>query len=307
MPSHLGSWFGLRIVFGPSVEIAGLVHRLRLNVEALKDLSDAPWPETMRHGRALPAYLLHRQAELTVVDRAAISIDLVAIAGAMEDDMRQAGRQTICWLYGIARTSRHGLTGMYALPGLYEALPFGPQLLERAGRRAMLDASLAWHESVSRCVDLRAVIAAVRSEFDEERQRPQVPLPGLYLRQHWSPAHMHVAYVGWILHVRLLAAEFAGRGWPEDPFAPPGTPLHRVERGGALLGAWSVGKNGVPDGGNRRDDLCLSLSDQALGRPAMGDALPPEVSRIQGSAAPGPFALPLPPSGPATVGQPDRR
>lgn len=61
------------------------------------------------------------------------------------------------------------------------------------------------------------------------------------------------------LCLRLLAAELDGSPWPEDDFAPPGTPLVRVEREGKLVFAYSVGENGVDDGGNTKKDLCFPL------------------------------------------------
>ncbi len=47
----------------------------------------------------------------------------------------------------------------------------------------------------------------------------------------------------------VLCAELTGGPWPADRCAPAGTILRRLERDGRLIAAYSVGRNGVDDGG----------------------------------------------------------
>jgi hypothetical protein len=58
-----------------------------------------------------------------------------------------------------------------------------------------------------------------------------------------------------ILHCRVLIAELRKTSWPVDVFFDPNAkPLHRVERNGKLIGTYSVGLNGVDDGGIKGSD-----------------------------------------------------
>jgi len=52
----------------------------------------------------------------------------------------------------------------------------------------------------------------------------------------------------------LLAAEIMGDPWPTDPYARDGASLRRLERDGRLIGAYSVGQNGIDDHGGNGDD-----------------------------------------------------
>jgi hypothetical protein len=58
--------------------------------------------------------------------------------------------------------------------------------------------------------------------------------------------------------LRLLAAELRGQPWPADPRDPTGHAYRRCERDGSLIGAYSVGKNGIDDAG-QGDDRCINL------------------------------------------------
>jgi hypothetical protein len=57
----------------------------------------------------------------------------------------------------------------------------------------------------------------------------------------------------------LFAAELRGLPWPIDVLDPTGKPLRRWEKEGRLIGAYSVGANGIDDGGDRASDIPLRL------------------------------------------------
>ncbi len=58
---------------------------------------------------------------------------------------------------------------------------------------------------------------------------------------------------------RLLAAELKNQPWPQDIFDPTGTPLRPVKRDGQIIGAYTVGSNGVDDGGDKKLDRYFPL------------------------------------------------
>ncbi len=75
------------------------------------------------------------------------------------------------------------------------------------------------------------------------------------------------------LHGRLLAAEIAQRPWPVDGFDPARAPLKRIERGGALIGAYSTFLDGADDKGSIKLDRCWALYER-LGMTMAGDPPP---------------------------------
>lgn len=84
------------------------------------------------------------------------------------------------------------------------------------------------------------------------------------------PQHPYAvrSLLGVVLHARLLAAELRGSPWPVDVLDPAGGPLRRWEKDGRLIGAYSVGENGVDDGGDRRSDITLRLYLEPESTPA---------------------------------------
>ena len=71
----------------------------------------------------------------------------------------------------------------------------------------------------------------------------------------------------------MLAAELRATAWPIDQLDPAGKPVRRVERDGRLIGAYSVGADGVDDEGHAQTDRCWPLY-APLGTPKAGDPLP---------------------------------
>lgn len=62
--------------------------------------------------------------------------------------------------------------------------------------------------------------------------------------------------------LRLVAAERLGEAWPADPCDPTGGCLREIRRDGRMIGAYSLGGNGIDDGGDIRADWCWPLREQ---------------------------------------------
>lgn len=62
--------------------------------------------------------------------------------------------------------------------------------------------------------------------------------------------------------LRLIAADLLGEPWPVDPGDPAGGRLREIRRGDHMIGAYSIGPNGVDDGGDLRTDWCWPLREQ---------------------------------------------
>ena len=66
--------------------------------------------------------------------------------------------------------------------------------------------------------------------------------------QLW-PASIHRGQ----LFARLLVAELRGTPWPIDDFDPLHQRLRPILRDGEIMGAYSVGNDGIDDGGEKDD------------------------------------------------------
>lgn len=62
-----------------------------------------------------------------------------------------------------------------------------------------------------------------------------------------------------VLHARLIAAELRGTPWPVDVLDSTGAPLRRWMKDGRQIGAYSVGPDGIDDGGDPNRDIQLRL------------------------------------------------
>lgn len=62
-----------------------------------------------------------------------------------------------------------------------------------------------------------------------------------------------------ILYAKLLVAELRKTPWPIDSFDPAGGPLRPLERDGKVIGAYSVGLNGIDDKGTKHQDALFPL------------------------------------------------
>ena len=155
------------------------------------------------------------------------------------------------------------------LPGIYDSW-FGMLVLSRAGREAYFSGHLQWYEGVRSAADARSMVRLARSMEPPPRTSLISISPAAFLDSR--PAVMRMAR--WSItistHLRLMAADLDGGPWPEDPFALTPAPLHRAERGGILMGAWSVGLDGIDQSGSTSKDVCLSLGPKN-GYPKMTD------------------------------------
>lgn len=62
--------------------------------------------------------------------------------------------------------------------------------------------------------------------------------------------------------LRLIAADNLGEPWPVDPCDPAGGRLREIRRDGHMIGAYSLGADGVDDGADVRRDWCWPLREQ---------------------------------------------
>lgn len=69
-----------------------------------------------------------------------------------------------------------------------------------------------------------------------------------------------------VLTLDVLIADLEGAPMPPDPFSPTGAALRPVERAGQRIGWYSVGPNGVDDGGDRSKDFGIPL-EASFGNP----------------------------------------
>lgn len=211
-------------------------------------------------------------------DRPLIAARLKALADTLDHRVRTRLPERIRYLLSVARAKPTGLSGAYlwGVPEMYSALPFGTGylILDRCGRGPLLQSWLAWHLGIQAAADLRGMVEMIRPvQWAAMRESLNDILPSRLLSARVGAWSTDLTAVRYILHMHLLAADLLGDPWPEDPCAPPGTPLHRVERDGVLLGAWGVGIDGVPNGGLRYHDWCMSLGPP-LGKPNMTDPPP---------------------------------
>jgi hypothetical protein len=61
------------------------------------------------------------------------------------------------------------------------------------------------------------------------------------------------------IHIQVILAELRNEPLPKDPFDPAGGLLRRFERDGKLIGVYSLGENGVDDGGDKNKDYYFPL------------------------------------------------
>jgi hypothetical protein len=133
------------------------------------------------------------------------------------------------------------------------------EMAVRMERENILRAELDWLQFV------KAHPLQPRDWLDEaERQR--AALTGSWLT---VPTHRQVLYaqqpnslsglVATVLHLQVLAAELRGSPWPVDLLDPLGKSLRRWEVGGRLIGAYSVGPDGIDSGGAHGGDITLRL------------------------------------------------
>jgi len=130
--------------------------------------------------------------------------------------------------------------------------------LFRAGRRYVLDTEIDWMLFLKSRPDLRRAI---------EHGQDIRGVPDQKWELHTRASRFLLHIVGYDLqavrltqlHVRLVIAELQQSAWPTDEFDPQHLPLRPVKRDGGIMGAYSVGTDGVDDGGVAHKDHYFQL------------------------------------------------
>ncbi len=84
---------------------------------------------------------------------------------------------------------------------------------------------------------------------------PPTVIRGFFMANSWTILREHKT----VLHGRLLAAELQGQPWPVDTFDATGALLRPITRDGRIIAAYSVGDDGIDQGGNEKKDLVFPL------------------------------------------------
>jgi hypothetical protein len=133
-------------------------------------------------------------------------------------------------------------------------------LMTRAGRETLLRHEIEWIQLVQRIPSPTELIVSAK----------QIKVEAMMLRT-WMPnessTKMVIFSIPMILEstvqcqvcLRLMAAELRGQPWPIDPYDPSGKPLRPFLRDGKLMGAYSVDKDGVDNGGIKGKDRYFQL------------------------------------------------
>lgn len=123
-------------------------------------------------------------------------------------------------------------------------------------------------------LDAARHVAAAR-EAEATAMQPSWWRPGTLLPAMTLPVSTPVMGAAHVARLKLLvlAAELRHAAWPQDILDPNHGAVRRIERGGRLIGAYSVGADGRDDGGDLKADRCWAIHDR-LGSPKGGDAVP---------------------------------
>lgn len=131
----------------------------------------------------------------------------------------------------------------------------------RVGRRELLDSQLEAMREFARHDLLGDLAWANANDAALRKAKGMFPSPSLLLRNAFSPVYGMVIEMSGraALRGRLVAAELRGEPWPVDSFDPRGATLRPFTRDGVLVGAYSVAKDGVDDGGDAKKDRYFPL------------------------------------------------
>jgi hypothetical protein len=131
------------------------------------------------------------------------------------------------------------------------------RLIVRSGRGEILDRLLRRAELARTCRDLQTMIR------QEQVENESLKATSRYSFRTWYARGMgHLKYSQWHdifatqLRLRLLAADLRGLPWPIDPWDPAGARLRPLLRDGVVIGAYSLGLNGIDDHGIASTGLC---------------------------------------------------
>jgi hypothetical protein len=178
----------------------------------------------------------------------------------LEGLAQQAGKDAITMYEGdivecLEATAKPSDFGKIGIFGNKWYDPYCNPLKARFGRYKALQAILSGQMMALKSVSLGDRVGWTRDiEAHEETLRDWHPnewLEKMVLSLRSTISIMHIKA---LMKLQVVLAELRNEPWPNDPFDPAGGPLHRVERDGKLMGAYSVGENGIDDGGDKRKD-----------------------------------------------------
>ena len=133
-------------------------------------------------------------------------------------------------------------------------------LKARVGRYAALEAILS-----GRMMAMNSLSLAERVRWARDLRAHKLTLrdwhPNEWLEKMVSSTHSYISvmHIRTVIQLQVVLAELRQEPWPNDPFDPAGGPLHRIERDGKLMGVYSLGENGIDDGGDKRKDYYFPL------------------------------------------------
>ena len=90
------------------------------------------------------------------------------------------------------------------------------------------------------------------------------------------------------LTAEVMATEIRGIPWPVDPYARDGARLRRLERNGVLIGAYSIGRDGVDDHGGKDDDGFALYGPLKVPTPAAVTSASPQAAPVSAPSAAAP-------------------
>jgi hypothetical protein len=140
----------------------------------------------------------------------------------------------------------------------WEWFALGP--MTRAGRESLLRHEIEWVQLARRHpspTDFIVTAKRIRSEY----QALRTWMPNEVLARMVMGAILTVLESTAKCQVRLqvMTAELRGLPWPIDPYDTTGKPLRRLERDGALVGAYTVYEDGIDDSGDKQKDRYFPL------------------------------------------------
>lgn len=245
----------------PANQRASLASRLidRLEHGEPSTVAASPWSKL--HSAPIERLLLDLLASSTATLDRSVATRLRRFADDLPERARRLNRERFVFACDAMRDFRgfarsHGV----ALPGILESRIGSAAVIRLGGGRLLRDA-IAWNRVLTTGDDPRAHLAALASAFAARRnQRLPEPAAARILSECVA-THLYPVWPSYAMQARLIAWAIDGQEWPIDLWDPAHGALRRIERDGVVVGAYSVGRDGVDDGGGRDDDRLLLVPD----------------------------------------------
>lgn len=238
----------------PPEQVTAALDRL-LRLGSLAD--SGSWRRLYERCSPLPGKaLLYRRNDLTPAERRRFARALLTLLAEPEHLLQATQRVVLVDLFALMAdpgTFEQGIKERgLSIPGLIEFPPTRAVVL-RAGRAELL----AWH------ADWASTLQAPGADLRSLRAHAQaLPPPGhggapwnptrildAVTRAYGTPLQMVHLLAERRLNNELIAAVLCEEPWPIDWFDPGGARLRPIIRDGMVVGAYSVGVDGVDDGG----------------------------------------------------------